>query len=359
VNEGATAKDDSSRRAPRADGPAVTTILIAIIFLCVPLTVGFVAKARSGEVMAGDMTCERRPIAPGDTLEGASMRAFGEPSYGWGILLATNMQPDLAPGAFIDNPRELPVGKSLCVPDEATARKLQQRYDSYSNAMRVAMLSEPPTPSHPLLSLEPGQEVTLVTWMRAGSASALKAAAPPKLKREAWVTLASRLKEFCQAYVRQSGPDAAALALRLEQRLGLPPGAGYTQLVEFKLTVPKTFSPNIIFRPCADPRTDSAACATRLPPRIGPFDEVGPALAIDSEEFRHWYWGLAKYYGSYGVQSPYQYPWTAAGYTFDWAPRGADCELFEKWGESQFVVTPAAAIHDVSVENTAKYCGLE
>jgi hypothetical protein len=350
---------DTPSFALRAGGPTVTTLLIATIFLCAPITVGFVAKGRSGEVAAGGTTCESRSIGPGDTLEGVSMRAFGEPSYGWGILLATNMQPDLAPGAFIDKPRELPVGKSLCIPDEATAKKLQHRYESYSNAVRVAMLSEPPRPSHPLLNLPPGQEVTLVTWMRAGSASALGAAAPPKLARETWVTVAPRLKEFCQAHVRQHGPDAAALALRLEQRLGLPPGAGYTQLVEFKLTVPTTFSPNIIFRPCADPRTDSTACATRLPPHIGPFEEAGVPPAIDSEEFRRWYWFLAKYYGSYGVQSPYQYPWTASGYTFDWASREADSELFEKWGESEFVVTPAAAIHDVTVASTAKYCGLQ
>jgi hypothetical protein len=42
------------------------------------------------------------------------------------------------------------------------------------------------------------------------------------------------------------------------------------------------------------------------------------------------------------VQSPDQYPWTAAGYTFDWAPREADSELFEKWGESEFVVTKSS-----------------
>lgn len=344
----------------RAGGPAASTVLISTIFLCVPVTVGFMAKGKASGVAAGGSPCKpSHAIVAGDTLADVSTRYFGEPSYGWGILLATNMQSNLAPGAFIDKPRELPAGKSLCVPDEATARTLQQRYDAYSNAVHVAMLSEPPRPSHLLVNLEPGKAVTLVTWMRAGDAAALEASQDPKLKRETWVTVAPWLKDFCHAYVRQYGPDPAALALRLEQRLGLPPGSNYTQVVEFSLTVPTTFSPNIIFRPCADPRTDSTACAAHLPPRIGPFDQSVAAPAINSEEFERWYWFLTKYYTSYGVQAPYQYPWTASGYTFDWAPREADSELFEKWGESEFVVTQAAAVHSVAIESTAKYCGLQ
>src|SRR5712692_1085394 len=145
------------------------------------------------------------------------------------------------------------------------ARERRTLEEDYARAVHEAMQPTSSDISHSLVSVSLDQPVKVVTWTRRKSISDYqwKTAAPPD--KYTWVTVFTHLKTFCQDYVKSHGTDPKQLSLRLEQRLGLPPGSNYDIFVE--LTVePKDVSN--FFRPCSAPSTSTNGCqpALRLKP---------------------------------------------------------------------------------------------
>jgi hypothetical protein len=96
----------------------------------------------------------------------------------------------------------------------------------------------------------------------------------------------------------------------------------------------------VIFRPCMDPAADQANCS------VGPPAKAPPA---------HQQWLYQQYYSSYGQSLISEFPWTALGYTFDWAP--GKSSRFQRDGESEFVIHKDAPIEILDVVSTSQYCG--
>jgi hypothetical protein len=378
-------------RLEAALSSATATIVIALVFL-VGL-VDFVCKrvhlARSRHDTDVVPACDlRHKIKAGDTLASVSSQYFDDATYGWAILVATNLHAGSPPYGFVGTAARLPAGNSLCVPAREDADALREQYDAYLRAGHEAMLQGSPDASHQLEQLHPDATVTLVTWIYQNQIEKFEAAKQTKqAPKEIWATVVPHLKHFCRDYVERHDPEPAELAARLEQHLGLPPGSPPVLFVEFSVKIPKEPSRRRIFRPCADWKTDSAACEpTQVPDGLGAGEEGradaavvdggsadGAAAAPDAGaeiadagvasreaaselDPQSWFWFLRRYYSSYGLAEPYQYPWTAAGYTFDWAPNPDEPEQFEKWGESEFVVPKGAPIEVLSLTDTVTYC---
>jgi hypothetical protein len=145
------------------------------------------------------------------------------------------------------------------------------------------------------------------------------------LAREVWVTLAPEVAEFCRAL----DGGAAEVALRLEQRLGLPAHGGKDRFVELWV------DPADLFRPCPDPEIEDRECESDFPrsSRVGV-----------SDEHRRWIEELrGRSYGTPG------FPWTRLGYTYDW---GSAAHV----GASEFVVRQGATVEVRAVERTSSYC---
>ncbi len=158
--------------------------------------------------------------------------------------------------------------------------------------------------------------------------------------QEIWVTVEPGLQKFCAAFFAAHGRNLDQLTLRLEQRLGLPPGGIRREFLEIGLQHP---TPDVIFRPCIDPATDRADC----------LEHPGAVPAGAGVEHRQW---LHKQYADSYERSPQNaFPWTGLGYTFDWAP-GAQPGEFERFGESEFVIRQGAPIRILRAVDTAAYC---
>ncbi len=231
------------------------------------------------------------------------------------------------------------------------ARERPTPAEDYARAVREAMQPTSSAISRSLVSVSLDQPAKVVTWTRHESISDYqgKTVAPPN--KDTWVTVFPHLKTFCQDYVRSHGTDPKQLSLRLEQRLGLPPGTNYDTFVE--LTVdPKNISN--FFRPCSDPSPSTNACQPAL--RLKPEELRAGLRATDSkkkEEMGSRYWFLNNYYNSFAFTK--QFPWTSLGYTFDWAPSEAGDHVV-RFGESEFVVPGGAAITPGSATDTVSYC---
>jgi hypothetical protein len=65
-------------------------------------------------------------------------------------------------------------------------------------------------------------------------------------------------------------------------------------------------------------------------------------------------WLYRQYYSSFGQSRLNSYPWTALGYTFDWAP--GPQHGFERFGESEFVIRKGAPIEVLRADDTVSYC---
>ena len=138
-----------------------------------------------------------------------------------------------------------------------------------------------------------------------------------------WVTMAPQLQEFCRAL----GLADAALDLRLEQLMGLPPNNGKNRLVQ--LWIPT----DGLFRPSPDAETDDSVAALVFPDGAAP-DHVAWIENLEAN--------------SYGEKG---YPWTRLGYTYDWAP-DAKSEV----GLSEFVARKGTKAVVDSVVPQAQYC---
>jgi len=170
------------------------------------------------------------------------------------------------------------------------------------------------------------------------------------------VTVVPWLKAFCQNYAKSHRDDPEQLALRLKQRLGLPPGFSYDSFVEFKVD-PKNTSR--FLRPCGDQSPNTTTCNPASPPKPWEVRDdlnalADPKAAAVNDKKVAEYWLLSNYYWSFSPKD--QYPWSSLGYSFDWAPSEDGSEDFVRWGESEFVIPPGVPIQDVTATDTVAYC---
>lgn len=146
------------------------------------------------------------------------------------------------------------------------------------------------------------------------------------LGRAIWVTAAPEVQTMC----RETGLTGAALTERLEQFLGIRPGAGKPYFVTLWAR------PSTVVRPCADPDVAAAACSPT---------DAATDVQIGTHAHRAWFDDLrARSYGEGG------YPWTRLGYTYDWAP-GAD-----ERGASEFLIPAETTVQIASFTTTDEYC---
>jgi hypothetical protein len=282
----------------------------------------------------------------GESLSEISEIFFGSAQYGTAILLASNERASEAGYRFISDPNHPPVGSNVCIPPLPEADALRARFDSYLAAVDDIVLPTAADVSDSLASIDPHSPARVVTWMRADQVEDLKNAQGMWLKEapsDIWVVVASKLQSFCGEFEKAHPESPDQLTLRLEQRLGLPPGANKSFFVE--ITVEDPSAARNLFRPCMDPSVMATTCP------------LGPPPADVSEEHRNWIY--RQYYNSFGVAHPVQHPWTSLGYTFDWAPDETGRSQFVKVGESEFVVPRGASIEIQSATPTAKYCSVQ
>jgi hypothetical protein len=205
----------------------------------------------------------------------------------------------------------------------------------YQLAVNQAVWPNPATVAHDLVQLKPTD--ILVTWTSSAAVSGLATKKTPT-----WVTAAPHLQEFCKQFVRDNGADLNQLNLRLKQRLGLPPDTTYDTFVEFTVTSDDFAK---IFRPCGDQATSTSTCAAV---NGGDVWKSDPGIKPDALTFL-----VKNHYSSYATGHPY--PWTALGYTFDWA-RQRDSTDFVRKGESEFVIPAGFQPQNPQAKSTADYC---
>jgi hypothetical protein len=279
-------------------------------------------------------------VPPGASLDDLALRHLGNSRYAIAIALATNSRTgDGFP--YIANPDDLTGIARVCVPSKPEARQLERSWDIYARAVDSARLPRISLIDKTLVTIPQDRPVDVVAWVRQDQAARLKTASGEWLNRAAsdtWVTVEPHLQDFCRAFVRQHGPEEAKLAARLEQRLGLSPASSKTSFVRIRLAHPDSA---VIFRPCTDPAADQADCS------VGP-----PAKAPAA--YQQWFY--RQYYSSYGQSLIGEFPWTALGYTFDWAPGQGNASPFQRTGESEFVIRCGAPIQILEVVGAAQYC---
>ena len=284
-------------------------------------------------------------VPPGTTLEDLASRYLGGPRFAITIALATNARTDDG-FPYIANPDNLTRITRVCVPSKSESRQLARTWENYERAVSAARLPRASAVSKTLVTIPPDQPVNLVAWVRKDQADRLKTASGEWIKTttgDTWVTAEPHLQEFCQTFVRDHG--ISQLTRRLEQRLGLAPESNKAWFVRIRLDQP---GPDAIFRPCADPAADHAGCST------------GPPLDAKPDYVK---WFKEQYYSSYGQFLISEFPWTALGYTFDWAPaqgtgsgRGSS---FQRIGESEFVIRKDIPIEVLDVVATSQYCAAQ
>jgi hypothetical protein len=278
-------------------------------------------------------------VQPAATLDNLAGRYLGGPRYAIAIALATNART--ADGfPYIANPDDLTGIARVCIPSKAEAHQLERSWQAYDRAVTVARLPRMANIGQTLLTVPPDRPVNVVAWVRRDQADRLKTASGAWVNTapaETWVTIEPHLQTFCRDFIRGRKPDETKLTQRLEQRLGLSPASGKTQFVRIRLANP---GPDAIFRPCIDPAAERANCS------VGPPANAPPA-------YRDWFY--RQYYSSYGQSLVGEFPWTALGYTFDWAP-GTSSSRFQRNGESEFVIRKDAPIEIQDVVATAQYC---
>jgi len=294
-------------------------------------------------------------IFEGTTLAEVADAYFGDIDYRYAVLLATNARAG-GDFPFIANPNQLPVGKKLCVPAITEAARLRNRFLTYINAVHAMALPEPSERSDNLSPIDTSKPAIVVSWVRPSQAKDYQANVGRTIAAsgDIWVTLVPKLREFCAGYVKGQGSDLAAITLRVEQRLGLPPQSAKTDFVELEVSDPG--NPDNIFRPCASPDVTTKTCG------LGPPKTCDPKAASAEQCHRHRDFFFGQYYNSYGVSLPTEYPWTSLGYTFDWAwgPVGLNGKSsFRVYGESEYVIPKGASITVKGVYSTAEYCGVK
>ncbi len=317
--------------------------LLRISLVCCLFYLSVAGLAAQPPAGAISPVCQATPLLKTtESLQSLSTAYFGDQRYQWSILLATNAhsQSNDAGYQYISDPSNLPANAHVCIPAWPDAERLRVVYDRYLAALDQARLATTGARSNSLVSVDPSRPVKLVTWIRGSQI--------PKYRNEhgsattaagdIWVTVEPMLQRFCRQYTSRHSVTGTELTERLEQRLGLPPGAGKTHFVE--ITVADPSSLKHLFRPCAVPSTSSLTCA--------------PGAPLNTADPQYRLWFLTQYYSSYGTALPYSYPWTALGYTFDWGldDQGQTVRI----GESEFVIPQGAPIQVGPITTTDDYC---
>ena len=322
---------------------------------CVMVAAGLLASASAGHSQPIESCLVTPTISKGTTLAEVADRYFGDIDYRYAILLATNARAGSG-FPFIGNPNQLPVGQKLCVPAITEAERLRNRFLTYVKAVHDMALPQPSERSDNLTPIDTSKPATVATWVRSSQARDYQANLGKTITAagDIWVTLVPKLREFCADYANAQGSDLAAITLRVEQRLGLPPQSAKTDFVELEVASPG--NPDNIFRPCASPDVTTRTCD------LGPPKPCDANAAPTDQCHRHRDFFFGQYYNSYGVSLPTEFPWTSLGYTFDWAwgPVGLNGRSsFMVYGESEYVIPKGARITVKGVYGTAEYCGIK
>jgi hypothetical protein len=283
--------------------------------------------------------------APHDVPEGASLqdlanRYLGSPRFAIAIALSTNARSGDG-FKYISNPEDLTGIDRVCIPSKSEARLLVRSWEAYDKAVGMARLPRMSSVSKSLVTIPPERPVTVVAWVRKDQVDRLKTPSGGWVNvaaADTWVTAEPHLQQFCAAFARDHRPDEAALIRRLEQRLGLSPASSKAYFVRLRLDHPDSA---VVFRPCSDPAPNEGNCF------------VGPP-ANTPTEYQQWFFN--QYYGSYGRSLISEFPWTALGYTFDWAPVRRGASGFERIGESEFVIRKGAPFEIIEAVTTQQYC---
>jgi hypothetical protein len=155
------------------------------------------------------------------------------------------------------------------------------------------------------------------------------------LRTNKWVTVAPELYNFFEGQTFTH--------TRIEQLLGLPPCYGNTKIIELFV------NPADMFRPSPDPETTDQTASLEFPwrtSRIVTYD-TGRTIYDDFcaspppcySDYETWFNNRRA--GVYSASPPY--PWTALGYTYDWAysdNRSSFVRASGHVGLSEFVITP-------------------
>lgn len=148
-----------------------------------------------------------------------------------------------------------------------------------------------------------------------------------RLRQELWVTPGRQLAELC----RSVDAYRSQVRLRLEQVLGLAPGAGRERRF-----VEMWVRPEDLYRPCPDPSVEVARCD---PGQVAP-DAV-------PEAHRRWLEATAR-----ELHRPGGQPWTGLGYTYDWGHPTSEV------GFTELVVREGAEVEVGTVAGLLEYCRL-
>jgi hypothetical protein len=234
----------------------------------------------------------------------------------------------------------------------------EESWREYERGVEDAKYPRPERVSHHLTAIttftgglvwdDTKQKLLMVTWTRAGRYTQT---GEQPLPGETWLTAAPFMQRFCRAL----GLDGSALEMRLRQRLGLPPSSQKDVFVEMWV------DPAIVFRPCPDPEINDRECQVNL--TTGGVDRASscPWSAAQQGQVSakvvkvtadHLDWMCKNWQGSYQSSDPHQrYPWTALGYTYDWAPSSRD-----HIGDSEYVAPDKATVVVKAIVPTAEYC---
>src|SRR6185312_2997582 len=118
-------------------------------------------------IAAAAPQCQATPVLKStESLVSLSTAYFGEPSYQWSILLATNAHSGDPGYQFISNPYHLPTGSHACIPLIQDGERLRNLFDRYLHALDQARLATPNDISFSLLTIDPSKPVKVVTWIR-------------------------------------------------------------------------------------------------------------------------------------------------------------------------------------------------
>ena len=196
----------------------------------------------------------------------------------------------------------------------------------YNDAIhRSAVVAPSDIARHPLLTVDRSRRMTtVVTWTTASTASQYHPLGKTTVGVDVWVTLTPQVRDICATF----STEPAALTLRLQQLLGLPPRP--EQRVFVVMDVPTAS----LFRPCADPDPTKPACDWGFPPK-------------ETEKYKAWF--ADQVVGRYR-EAPDGYPWTRLGYTYDWAPGASGS------GASEFVTRKGTPVIVRAKMPTADYC---
>lgn len=203
---------------------------------------------------------------------------------------------------------------------------------------RFQGLLDPFDPAAPLKRR--GDQIKVALWTDAATVeryySGGKGRTPPT-RPVVWVTLVPELQTWCRSAL--PWPDTslgtqAANALRVNQRLGIPPSTVDSRFVELWVSVQS------LLRPCADPDTQKLACD------LNPPDSLNRPDLTDAAWFN---WLVSTTNHSY---RPGGAPWTRLGYAYDW---GANDNV-PPYGATEFVLAPSTNYEVADRRSLVDYC---